>query len=76
MPLPLCLRRCARAAVPALTPSSPSGIGTICSALTNGRLIDYYYRREERRVGGDYRKKGEEFRLEITRFRIVVPFLW
>lgn len=45
-------------------------------ALTNGRLMDYIYRKEEKRVGGDYRKKGDEFRLERTRFLIAIPSMW
>ncbi|EIW69113.1 hypothetical protein TREMEDRAFT_31494 [Tremella mesenterica DSM 1558] len=53
----------------------PSGIGSVCSSLLNGRQIDYYYRREERRVGGDYRKKGEEFKIEYTRLRCIIPFM-
>ena len=53
----------------------PSGIGSVVSSLLNGRQIDYYYRREERRVGGDYRKKGEEFRVEYTRLRCIAPFM-
>ena len=44
------------------------------SALSCGRLLDYYYRKEEARVGGDYRKKPDEFRIESVRLRIVLPF--
>ncbi|KAG8992036.1 hypothetical protein FRB94_012033 [Tulasnella sp. JGI-2019a] len=53
----------------------PSGIGSIISSLINGRQLDYYYRKEERRVGGDYRKKREEFRIELTRLRCIFPFM-
>lgn len=52
----------------------PAGIGSIISGLLNGRQIDYYYRKEEARVGGDYRKKPHEFRLELTRIRCIIPF--
>jgi hypothetical protein len=51
----------------------PAGIGTICAALTLGRLLDRSYRREEARVGGDYRKRGEDFNIELARFRVAVP---
>lgn len=53
----------------------PCGIGTIVSAITNGRLIDWMYRREERRVGGDFRKCRTTFRLEPTRFKVCIGFL-
>ncbi|WRT65469.1 uncharacterized protein IL334_002412 [Kwoniella shivajii] len=52
----------------------PSGVGTICSAQLNGRQIDYYFRKEEKRVGGDYRKKPNEFDIEYTRLRCIAPF--
>jgi hypothetical protein len=43
---------------------------------TRERSVDrLLYRREERRIVGDYRKKGGLFRIEITRFRVVVPFV-
>lgn len=48
----------------------PSGVGSILSSLINGRQLDYFFRREERRVGGDYRTH-KEFRIEITRIRWV-----
>ncbi|KAL8291258.1 hypothetical protein RQP46_002236 [Phenoliferia psychrophenolica] len=54
----------------------PSGLGSICSSLLNGRQLDYYYRKEEARVGGDYRKKPDEFRIHLTRIRCLVPFMW
>ncbi|KAG8855703.1 hypothetical protein FRB96_006747 [Tulasnella sp. 330] len=53
----------------------PSGLGSVVSSIINGRQIDYYYRKEEQRVGGDYRKKGDEFRIELTRLRCIFPFL-
>lgn len=52
----------------------PSGIGSIISSQLNGRQLDYYFRREERRVGGDYRAKPEEFNIEKTRIRCLYPF--
>ncbi|WVW79763.1 hypothetical protein I302_101733 [Kwoniella bestiolae CBS 10118] len=52
----------------------PSGLGTICSAQLNGRQIDYWFRKEEKRVGGDYRKKPDEFDLDYTRIRCLAPF--
>ncbi|WVQ62951.1 uncharacterized protein L199_001100 [Kwoniella botswanensis] len=52
----------------------PSGLGTICSAQLNGRQIDYWFRKEEKRVGGDYRKKPQEFDIEYTRIRCLAPF--
>lgn len=59
-----------------LTLGRPAGIGTVIMALTIGRLSDYYYRKEEKRVGGDYRRKGDEFRLERTRFIVAIPSMW
>lgn len=55
-------------------PIRPSGVGTILASLLNGRQLDHYYRKECERVGGDFRKKGEEFRIERTRLRCAVPF--
>jgi hypothetical protein len=52
----------------------PSGIGAILSSYLNGVQQDYYYRKEMARAGGDYRKVGEEFKLEWTRFRCLFPF--
>ncbi|OWT38522.1 hypothetical protein AYX14_05816 [Cryptococcus neoformans] len=52
----------------------PSGIGSIISSQLNGRQLDYYFHREERRVGGDYRAKPEEFNIEKTRIRCLFPF--
>lgn len=46
------------------------------SVLTNGKYIDYNFRREEKRVGGDYRAKGDDFRIEFARFRSIIPFAW
>ncbi|KAG8990670.1 hypothetical protein FRB94_013187 [Tulasnella sp. JGI-2019a] len=53
----------------------PNGLGSIVSTLINGRQLDYYYRKEESRVGGDYRKKKEEFRIELTRLKCIFPFM-
>ncbi|ODO09248.1 hypothetical protein I350_02848 [Cryptococcus amylolentus CBS 6273] len=52
----------------------PCGVGTIVSSQLNGRLLDYYFRREERRVGGDYRQKPEQFNIERTRIYCLIPF--
>ncbi|ODN72868.1 hypothetical protein L202_08295 [Cryptococcus amylolentus CBS 6039] len=52
----------------------PSGIGTLISSQLNGRQLDYYFRREERRVGGDYRTKPLLFNIEKTRIRCLAPF--
>jgi len=61
--------------VSCLTSCRPSGFGALTASLINGRQIDWYYRREEKRVGGDYRKKPQEFRIELTRLRCIAPFL-
>ncbi|WWC69009.1 uncharacterized protein I206_102945 [Kwoniella pini CBS 10737] len=53
----------------------PSGIGTIISAQLNGRQLDFWYQKEEKKVGGDYRKKPEEFDIEYTRIRCLAPFV-
>jgi len=53
----------------------PSGIGSVVSSFINGRQLDYYYSKEEERVGGDYKKKPNEFRVELTRLRCLIPFL-
>ncbi|BEI95796.1 hypothetical protein CcaverHIS631_0107450 [Cutaneotrichosporon cavernicola] len=53
----------------------PGGAGTITSALLNGKQLDWYYQREERRVGGEHRKKPDTFRLELTRIRCMYPFM-
>jgi hypothetical protein len=42
--------------------------------LVNGRQLDWYFKKEEARAGGDYRKKGEQFRIDITRLRCLAPF--
>ncbi|WWD16739.1 hypothetical protein CI109_101170 [Kwoniella shandongensis] len=52
----------------------PSGIGTVIASLINGRQIDYYYRLEERRVGGGFRDKPNEFNVDWTRLRCIIPF--
>lgn len=36
--------------------------------------MDYYYRKEKERVGGDYRAKGEEFRIDLVRIGTIAPF--
>ena len=53
----------------------PNGFGTIISSQLSGHQLDWYYRREEKRVGGDYRKKGDEFRVDLTRIRCITPFM-
>lgn len=55
---------------------SPCGCGLIVTAIINGKWIDHVFRKEEKRAGGDFRKMGEEFRLERTRFIVGVPFFW
>ncbi|WVQ73805.1 hypothetical protein IAR50_003386 [Cryptococcus sp. DSM 104548] len=52
----------------------PCGIGTIVSSQLNGRQLDYYFRREERRVGGDYRQKPDQFNIERCRLYCLIPF--
>ena len=52
----------------------PAGFGSILSSYLNGLQMDYYYRCELKRVGGDFRKKGEEFKIEWTRLRCLIPF--
>lgn len=54
----------------------PGGAGLVITALINGRLVDYFYRKEEKRVGGDFRKKAEDFRLERSRFIVAIPSYW
>lgn len=36
--------------------------------------MDWLYRKEENRVGGDFRKKGEVFKIERSRLRCLFPF--
>lgn len=52
----------------------PAGFGSILSSYLNGLQMDWLYRREENRVGGDFRKKGEDFKIEWTRLRCMFPF--
>ncbi|WVQ77779.1 hypothetical protein IAR50_007469 [Cryptococcus sp. DSM 104548] len=52
----------------------PLGLGTIISSQLNGRQLDYYYRKEEARVGGDYSSKPHQFKTELTRIRCLIPF--
>jgi hypothetical protein len=54
----------------------PGGAGLVITALINGRLVDYFYRKEEKRIGGDFRKKPEDFRLERSRFIVAIPSYW
>jgi hypothetical protein len=51
-----------------------NGLGIMVSVLTNGRYIDWRFRREEKRVGGDYRKMGDEFKIERTRYGSTIPY--
>jgi hypothetical protein len=37
--------------------------------------MDYFYRREKKRVGGDHRHKPEAFQLERTRLLIALPLV-
>lgn len=53
----------------------PSGAGTIITTFIVGRMLDYYYQREEARVGGDFRKHPDTFRLEWTRISCMYPFM-
>lgn len=52
----------------------PSGAGTIISTILNGKQVDYFYRREEKRCGGDHRVRPD-FRVELTRHRCLWPFI-
>lgn len=52
----------------------PSGAGTIISTILNGKQVDYFYRREEKRCGGDHRA-CPDFRVELTRHRCLWPFI-
>ncbi|WVQ72078.1 hypothetical protein IAR50_001623 [Cryptococcus sp. DSM 104548] len=52
----------------------PCGIGTIASTLLNGKQLDYYFRREERRVGGDYCSKPDDFHVERCRLYCFIPY--
>ncbi len=52
---------------------SPNGLGAGLSSLISGRIMDFYYRREKKRVRGDHRARPEEFRLERTRF-LIFPY--
>lgn len=53
----------------------PIGIGSACAAAVQGRLMDIFYRREETRVGGDFRQYPERFRVERARFIVAIPFI-
>ena len=37
--------------------------------------MDIFYRREETRVGGDFRQYPERFRVERARFIVAIPFI-
>lgn len=52
----------------------PSGAGTIISTILNGKQVDFFYRREEKRCGGDHRA-CPDFRVELTRHRCLWPFI-
>ncbi|KAL8277585.1 hypothetical protein RQP46_010017 [Phenoliferia psychrophenolica] len=52
----------------------PGGVGCIISSLLNGKLLDYAYQKEEKRVGGGYREKPEDFRIFRTRLFCLIPF--
>ncbi|GFZ51213.1 hypothetical protein JCM24511_08971 [Saitozyma sp. JCM 24511] len=52
----------------------PLGLGTILSSQVNGLMLDYYYQREERRTGGDFRAVPHEFRVDWVRLRCFLPF--
>lgn len=45
------------------------------AAAIQGRLMDIFYRREETRVGGDFRQYPERFRVERARFIVAIPFI-
>ena len=51
-----------------------NGFGILVSVLTNGRYIDWRFRREEQRVGGDFKKMGNEFKIERTRYGSMIPY--
>ncbi|RSH94560.1 hypothetical protein EHS25_004364 [Saitozyma podzolica] len=52
-----------------------NGVGTGSSSVLTGRIMDYFYRREKKRVGGDHRHKPEAFQLERTRLLIALPLV-
>jgi hypothetical protein len=56
------------------TRGRPLGLGTILSSQVNGPMLDYYYQREERRTGGDFRAMPHEFRVDWVRLRCFLPF--
>ncbi|WWC87778.1 uncharacterized protein L201_002670 [Kwoniella dendrophila CBS 6074] len=49
----------------------PGGIGAGISGFMTGRIMDIFYQKEKRRVGGDHRQYPDEFRLERVRFMIL-----
>ncbi|WWD16590.1 hypothetical protein CI109_101018 [Kwoniella shandongensis] len=51
----------------------PNGLGSGISGFATGRIMDVFYRREKKRVGGDHRHFPDEFRLERVRF-MILPF--
>ncbi|TYJ53586.1 hypothetical protein B9479_005791 [Cryptococcus floricola] len=52
----------------------PCGFGTILSTILNGKQLDYYFRREERRVGGDYNSHPHTFNIERCRLYCFIPY--
>ncbi|ODN85271.1 hypothetical protein L198_07595 [Cryptococcus wingfieldii CBS 7118] len=52
----------------------PCGFGTILSTILNGKQLDYYFRREERRVGGDYSSHPHTFNTERCRLYCFIPY--
>ncbi|WWC60193.1 uncharacterized protein I303_102758 [Kwoniella dejecticola CBS 10117] len=49
----------------------PGGVGAGISGFMTGRIMDVFYKKEKRRVGGDHRQRPDEFRLERVRFMIL-----
>lgn len=57
----------------------PAGLGTLCSALMNGKLVDWNYRRMEARLGktseGGRKQNVEQFPVEQARLQIALPMM-
>ncbi|OCF58020.1 hypothetical protein L486_04047 [Kwoniella mangroviensis CBS 10435] len=49
----------------------PGGVGAGISGFLTGRIMDIFYQKEKRRVGGDHRHSPDEFKLEKVRFMIL-----
>ncbi|OCF32300.1 hypothetical protein I316_05968 [Kwoniella heveanensis BCC8398] len=49
----------------------PNGVGAGLSGFATGRVMDVFYRKEKKRVGGDHRHCPDTFRLERVRFSIL-----